>query len=209
MNILQVVPRLDTGGVETGTVDLAKELIQQGNKGVVISSGGELVKELDSLGVKHYELPVHKKSPFVMFRMINGIIEVIKREKIDIVHARSRVPAWSSYFACFRTGCNFITTCHGYYNTYFTSRIMGWGKRVIVPSLVIGRHMIDDFGVPLERIRRIPRGVDLDKFKFNPTFLKEKKFVKSRMLGVIFVPPCRTTFSYFSDDNSKIHQRIF
>jgi len=205
MNILQVVPRLDTGGVETGTVDLAKELIQQGHKAVVISSGGELVKELDSLGVKHYKLPVHKKSPFTMFRMINEIVEVIKKEKIDIVHARSRVPAWSSYFACFRTGCNFITTCHGYYNTHFMSRVMAWGKRVIVPSLVIGRHMIDDFGVPADRIKHIARGVDLDKFKFNPPYLKSRGSLTIGIIGRI--SPIKG-HRYFLRAISKIVRRI-
>lgn len=174
MNILQIVPRLETGGVETGTVDLVKKLILKKHKSIVISSGGALVKDLISLGAKHYQLPVDKKSPFVIFRMIYKLSEIIKKEKIDIVHARSRVPAWIAYFACFKTGCNFITTCHGYYNTHLGSRVMGWGKRVIVPSLVIGRHMIDDFKVPADRIRHIPRGVDLEKFKFNPSYLKKR-----------------------------------
>jgi lipopolysaccharide heptosyltransferase II len=185
VNILQVVPRLDIGGVETGAIDLAKELMLRGHKAVVISAGGRLLKELDSLAVKHYELPVHKKSPLIIFKMINKIAEIIIKEKIDIVHARSRAPAWSSYLACFKTGCFFITTCHGYYKSRLLSRVMGRGKKVIVPSLVIGRHMIDDFGVPAERINCIPRGVDLDKFKFNPSYLKPRDSLTVGIIGRI------------------------
>jgi len=173
MNILQILPQLNVGGVETGTLDLAKYLVRAGHKAVVISNGGELVKELESLGAVHYQLPVHKKSIFTMWRLVPRLVEIIQKEKIDIVHARSRVPAWIAYFATRRTHTAFITTCHGYYKKHPFSQVMGWAKRVIVLSNVIARHMIDDFGVPYERIRLIPRSVDLEKFKF--TALEEKR----------------------------------
>ncbi|MDD4953997.1 MAG: GT4 family glycosyltransferase PelF [Candidatus Omnitrophica bacterium] len=166
MNILQILPELKVGGVETGTLDLAKYLVRLGHKAVVISGGGELVKELESVGAIHYELPVQEKSIFKMIKMIPRIAEIIKKENIDIVHARSRSPAWSAYFASRRTGTIFITTCHGYYRKHPFSQVMGWGKRVIALSNVIARHMIDDFGVPHQRIRLVPRSVDLEKYKF-------------------------------------------
>jgi lipopolysaccharide heptosyltransferase II len=166
MNILQILPQLNVGGVETGTLDLAKYLVRAGHKVVVVSNGGELVKELESLGAVHYQLPVHKKSIFTMWRLVPRLVEIIQNEKIDIVHARSRVPAWIAYFATRRTHTVFITTCHGYYKKHPFSQVMGWAKRVIVLSNVIARHMIDDFGVSYERIRLIPRSVDLEKFKF-------------------------------------------
>ncbi|MCX5702681.1 MAG: lipopolysaccharide heptosyltransferase II [Candidatus Omnitrophica bacterium] len=166
MNILQILPELNVGGVETGTLDLAKYLVKDGHKAVVVSAGGELVKDLESLGAIHYQLPVHKKSIFTMIKMVPLLVDIIKKEEIDIVHARSRVPAWIAYFACRKTKKIFITTCHGYYKKHLFSHVMGWGKRVIVLSNSIGRHMVDDFGVPYERIRLIPRSVDLDKFKF-------------------------------------------
>lgn len=174
MNILQIVPKLEVGGVERGTVDLAKNLLTRDHKAVVISAGGELVGELTALGIRHYQLPVDKKSPLTIFKMIFKAAEIIKKERIDIIHARSRVPAWIAYFASYKTACKFITTCHGYYNTHFTSQVMGWGKSVIVTSVAIGRHMIDDFKVPPERIRYIPRGVDLEKFNFNPSYLRKR-----------------------------------
>ncbi len=168
MNILQILPRLDVGGVETGTLDLSRELVKRGHKVIVVSFGGRMVKELLSTKAIHIKLPVHKKSLFTILRMIKRLERIIKEERIDIVHARSRVPAIIAFFAARHTTANFITTAHGYYSKHLLSRIMGWGKFVIVASTVIGRHMIEDFGVPRERIKFIPRGVDLDKFKFNP-----------------------------------------
>lgn len=165
MKVLQILPSLDVGGVERGVIDLVRALQKEGVESVVISSGGELVAELQKLGVPHYTLPVHKKSPFSLF-LISRIAEVIEHEHIDIVHARSRMPAWPAWFAARRTGVPFVTTCHGYYSNHFASRVMGWGKRVIVISQAIGRHMIDDFGVSPERIRLIHRGVDLSQFLF-------------------------------------------
>ncbi|MDD5432867.1 MAG: lipopolysaccharide heptosyltransferase II [Candidatus Omnitrophica bacterium] len=177
MNILQILPELNVGGVETGTLDLAKYLIRLNHKAVVISSGGQLVKELESLGAKHYQLPVNKKSIISIFKMIPFVVNVIIKEKIDIVHARSRVPAWIAYFACRRTKTVFITTCHGYYKKHYFSQVMGWGKRVIVLSNVIARHMIDDFLVPHDRIKLIPRSVDLERFKYiDPRTKRGKEF---------------------------------
>jgi len=177
MNILQVLPALNVGGVETGTLDSAKHLTRLGHKAVVVSNGGELVKELEACGAIHYQLPVHKKSIFTILKMIPRLAEIIKKEEIDIVHARSRVPAWIAYFSARQTNTIFITTCHGYYKKHAFSQVMGWAKRVIVLSNVIARHMIEDFEVPYERIRLVPRSVDLEKFKYiNPDKKKRGEF---------------------------------
>lgn len=175
MNILQILPELNVGGVETGTLDLARHLVKLGHKAVVVSNGGELVRELESSGAIHYQLPVHKKSLFTMIKTVPRLIEVIKKEKIDIVHARSRVPAWIAYFATRKTNTVFITTCHGYYKKHPFSYVMGWSKRVIALSNVIARHMIDDFAVPHERLRLIPRSVDLEKFKYTSPDKKRRQ----------------------------------
>lgn len=182
MNILQVLPELNVGGVETGTLDLAKYLVKLGHKAVVVSNGGSLVRELESQGAIHHQLPVHKKSIFTMIKTVPQLVEIIKKEQIDIVHARSRVPAWVAFFAARITNRVFITTCHGYYRQHPFSYAMGWAKRVICPSNVIARHMLDDFSVPHERIRLIPRSVDLEKFKF---LSPDKKRTEEFNVGII------------------------
>ncbi|MFC1704648.1 lipopolysaccharide heptosyltransferase II [Candidatus Omnitrophota bacterium] len=167
MKILQILPELQVGGVETGTIDLSRYLVEHGHKVVVVSNGGELVKTLETIDVVHYRLPVHRKSLVSAIEMIKELIKIIQKEKVDIVHARSRVPAWIAFFATRITHTTFITTCHGHYSQHFFSRVMGWAKVVIVPSQVIGKHMIDDFHVPYQRIRLIPRWADLNQFKFS------------------------------------------
>lgn len=163
MRTLQILPSLEVGGVERGVIDLVRAMQKRGHSCVVISSGGELVGELNKIGVPHYTLPVHSKSLFSL-SLVPKIAEIIQRERIDIVHARSRVPGWLGWLAARKTGKPFVTTCHGYYSNHFLSRVMGWGKRVIVISRVIGRHMIDDFGVSPDRIRLIHRGIDFSHF---------------------------------------------
>lgn len=174
MNILQILPELNCGGVETGTVDMAKYLVSHNHKAVVVSAGGGLVDALESCGAIHYRLEVNKKSLFSIIKCIDELAKIIQKENIEIVHARSRVPAWIAYFACRKTNVPFITTCHGYYSRHLFSQAMGWGKFVIAPSQAIGRHMIDDFLVPQERIRHIPRSVDIEKFTFAPPEAKSR-----------------------------------
>ncbi|MFZ5801807.1 MAG: lipopolysaccharide heptosyltransferase II [Candidatus Omnitrophota bacterium] len=166
MKVLQILPSLEVGGVERGVIDLVRAMKERGEGVVVVSSGGRLVTELQRIGVTHYTLPVHQKS-LLALSLVGRLARIIREEGVDIVHARSRVPAWIAWLAARRTSAMFLTTCHGYYSNHGFSRIMGWGKRVIVPSTVIGRHMIEDFGVPTEHIRLIPRGVDLAEFRFH------------------------------------------
>ena len=164
MKILQILPELNVGGVETGTVDLAKYLVEHGHQALVVSNGGALVGELEQNGVRHLQLPVHRKSLWTMLQCVRRLSEFIRAEKVDLVHARSRVPAWIAFFACRRTKTVFVTTCHGYYTPHGFSRVMSWGKLVIAISEVIGRHLVSSFGTPPEKIRVIPRSVDLKKF---------------------------------------------
>ncbi len=168
MNILQLIPELSVGGTERGTVELARGLVARGHKSFVISGGGELVKLLDEYGSRHDTLPVGAKNPWTVFRMVKHVSRVIREENIDIVHARSRVPGLIAFLACRRTGRPFVTTCHGYYRKNLFGYLMGWGKKVIVSSHAIGKHMTEDFEVSPERIRLIPRGVDLTRFSYHP-----------------------------------------
>ena len=127
MKVLQVLPSLEVGGVERGVIDLARAMKRRDEEMVVISSGGALVNELQKMGVTHYTLPVDRKSLFSLL-LVPKISQIIERERVDIVHARSRVPAWLAWFAARKTGRPFVTTCHGYYADHFLSRAMGWAS---------------------------------------------------------------------------------
>ncbi len=177
LTILQMIPSLKQGGVETGTVDLARNLILQGHRAIVLSSGGPLVKELEEMGAIHYTLPIHRKLPWHFPKLARRVAEIVESHGVDVIHARSRVPALVGFLAwrqvarkaSFRMGGRktipcFVTTAHGYYSNHPVSRIMGWGRTVIANSEIVARHMIDDFKVPPERIRLIPRGVDLGQY---------------------------------------------
>ena len=177
MNILQILPSLDVGGVETGTVDLARYLVGHGHKAVVVSGGGRLVRQLDAMGAVHYSLPVGRKDIFTMVSMVRAVADIIRKNDIDIVHARSRVPALVAFWACRMTGTVFMTTAHGYYKKHPLSEVMGWGRYVIVASNIMAKHMVSDFGVPFDRIRLIPRGVDLNAFTYRePSTHQPKAF---------------------------------
>ncbi|MSO91934.1 MAG: glycosyltransferase [Rhodospirillales bacterium] len=168
--ILQVLPALGgEGGVERGTVEVAQAIVEAGGRAIVASSGGPQVRELARVGAQHVMLPVASKNPLVVYKNIERLAELIQRERVDIVHARSRAPAWSAYYAARRTGRHFVTTFHGTYSreNWVKRRynaVMTRGERVIAISAFIGGHIRQMYGVPADRIRIIPRGVDLERF---------------------------------------------
>lgn len=164
--VLQVLPALVSGGVERGTVDVAAALAAAGAQALIASAGGPMAKEAARLGARHFGLPLRAKNPLRLWRNAGKLARLIRAEQVDIVHARSRAPAWSAYWAARRTGRIFITTFHGAYN--FGSElkrrynaVMAKGERVIAISHFIAEHVQTHYGVPAERIRVIPRGVDL------------------------------------------------
>lgn len=168
--VLQVLPRLETGGVERGTIEVAEALRAAGARPIVVSAGGVMERELDRIGAVHVRLPVQSKNPLTMWRNVAAIAEVIRRYDVKLVHARSRAPAWSARAAARRCGVPFLTTFHGAYNRgpfgikggY--NAVMASGDLVIAISQFIARHVQELYGVPQSRIRVIPRGVDLDRF---------------------------------------------
>ncbi len=168
--MLQVLPAMVTGGVERGTVEIAAALIEAGWKALVVSNGGPMVRELDRIGATHITLPVHSKNPWIMWRNAARLAKIIAEHTVDIVHARSRAPAWSAWAAARRTGRHFITTYHGVYNEDSLglkrryNAIMARGERVIAISEFVAEHVQRIHGVEDARLRVIHRGVDLDRF---------------------------------------------
>ena len=139
--VLQVLPRLDSGGVERGTVEVAAALAAAGNLAVVASAGGPMVREIERAGGVHVKLPLASKNPLVIFANIRRLVEVIHRHNIDIVHARSRAPAWSARAAARRTGKHFVTTFHNAYDAKARLKrrynaVMATGERVIATLIV-------------------------------------------------------------------------
>jgi glycosyltransferase involved in cell wall biosynthesis len=167
--VLQVVPRLVTGGVERGTVEVAAALVAAGWKAVVASAGGPMAREVERAGALHVELPLASKNPLTVRRNVERLAQLIRRERIDIIHARSRAPAWSALGAARRTGCRFVTTFHNAYGaeTWLKRRynsVMARGERVIAISRFVAEHARDVYGVPAAKLRVIARGVDFNRF---------------------------------------------
>ncbi|PIW29905.1 MAG: glycosyl transferase [Rhodospirillales bacterium CG15_BIG_FIL_POST_REV_8_21_14_020_66_15] len=168
--VLQILPALGAaGGVERGTVEIAGAVVEAGGRALVASAGGPLVHDLARVGAEHVELPLASKNPVTLWRNVDRLAQVIRAEKVDIVHARSRAPAWSAWAAARRTGAHFVTTFHGTYGAgnhlkRVYNSIMTRGERVIAISQFIAGHVHQLYGVPAGRIRVIHRGVDLDRF---------------------------------------------
>src|SRR5215469_9321014 len=134
--VLQVLPSLVTGGVERGTIEITQAIAEAGGTALVASAGGRLVPAIERAGGRHLTLPLHRKDPFGVWRNAVRLEAVIRAERVAIVHARSRAPAWSAWLACRRTGARFVTTWHGTYNEdlpfkrHYNS-VMARGERVI------------------------------------------------------------------------------
>ena len=167
--ILQVIPRLVSGGAERGTVEVAEALAEAGWNAYVASEGGPLEHLIRRRGGTHLRLPLASKNPLVIRRNVGALERIIREFDIDIVHARSRAPAWSAWAAAQPAGCHFMTTFHNVYGQGSRLKrrynsIMARGERVIAISHFVAEHAARVYGVGPERLRTIPRGVDLGVF---------------------------------------------
>ena len=179
--ILQVLPALDTGGVERGTVDIAAAVHDAGWRSIVVSNGGPMVREVLRGGAAHIELPVHTKNLLAMRRNVSRLVKVIREHEVDIVHVRSRAPAWSVAAACRQTGAAMVTTFHGTYTTNLPGKkiynaVMTRGARVIAISEFIRDHILSTYDVDEARVRIIHRGIDLERF--SPSAVSQERVIK-------------------------------
>jgi glycosyltransferase involved in cell wall biosynthesis len=178
--ILQVLPSLVTGGAERGTIDIAAALSRAGATALVASSGGPMARELERWQARHLTLPLASKNPVVMARNVLRLERVIRDYGVDIVHARSRAPAWSALAAARRCGIPFMTTFHAPYNFKSVPKrlynsVMARGDRVIAISGFIRHHILQNYSTDPDRIRVIHRGIDLDAF--NPDNVNRPRLI--------------------------------
>lgn len=169
MIVLQVIPQLDAGGAERTTIEVAEAIVAAGGRALVASEGGRLEAELAAVGGELVRLPVASKNPLTLWQNTHRMIRVVMREGVDIIHARSRAPAWSAKWAADRSQAHFVTTYHGTYNARSSLKrrynsVMAKGERVIANSCFIRDHIIAEHGLDAADITVIPRGVDLERF---------------------------------------------
>ena len=184
INVLQVIPKLGYGGAETGCYDIAHFLPENDCGSFVVTSGGELLKFVKKDKVKILKLPVHSKNPFLIIFNTLMLVLYINFFKINIVHARSRAPAWACYFASFLTRRVFVTTFHGTYNfkskfKKFYNSIMLKAKLTIAGSNFIFSHINENYSEYLskeKKLRVIFRGINVDYYNpKNISMLKQEK----------------------------------
>ncbi|MDH4228521.1 MAG: glycosyltransferase family 4 protein [Nitrospirota bacterium] len=166
LTILQMLPELNVGGVEQGVLDSARGYVQRGHHSLVISAGGTKVPQLEAEGTRHITLPVHSKNPATALAMVPRVLAVLQQEQPDVIHARSRVPAWIALLAARRAGVPLVTTVHGFYTPNFYSRVMTRGERVIAVSATVGDYAVQKLGADPARLRVIHRGVHRERYPY-------------------------------------------
>ena len=190
MKILQVLPALEQGGVERGTLEIAAALTDAGIPNAVASAGGRLVHALDGCGTEHLLLPIDKKNPFTLRKCAKRLAEYCEKEGVTLMHVRSRAPAWAVKWASKMCGVKWIATFHGVYGTsprIFKipyNRIMLKGERTIAVSDYVRRHILENYsGVDPERIVRIYRGAETDVFSPDAGPREDAEAKKTKQYG--------------------------
>lgn len=186
--ILQILPALQSGGVERGTIDVAKAIKESGHRSLVMSKGGLMVKELKKEKIKHIELDVATKNPIKIFFNYYKISKILQEYKVDLVDIRSRAPMWSAHRACRDNNVKIVSTVHGPYSIgenfiikalkKFYNGKMLQSDLTIVVSNFIKDYVTFNYNYDESKIRVVHRGVDIDKFN-------EKNITKGRIRDLI------------------------
>ncbi len=175
MKIIQILPELNTGGVERGTLEVGKYLVDHGHESIVISNGGRLVNQLEQEGSRHISLPVHKKR-LSSLKQVSVLRKQFEQEQPDIIHLRSRLPAWIAWLAWRKmdpqTRPRLVTTVHGFYSVNVYSKIMTRGEAVICVSNSVKDYVLKNYSdVSKSKLTVIHRGVSSEVFSngFKPS----------------------------------------
>lgn len=171
LTVVQLLPALESGGVERSTLEIADALVRAGHRAIVVSKGGRLLPPLEALGAEHVALDIGRKSPLT-FRHVPALRKLFREVDADIVHARSRLPAWLGWFALHGMGDkppHFVTTAHGLNSPSRYSAIMARGERVICVSQTVREYLLRHYpDTDPARLVVIPRGIDPEAFPRAP-----------------------------------------
>jgi glycosyltransferase involved in cell wall biosynthesis len=167
--ILQIIPELDTGGAELSAIEIASAVVRAGGRAIVLSQGGRMAGRVEAAGGELVAFPAATKNPLRLLANAAAIAAIVRKEGVDLIHARSRAPAWSALAAARRTKLPFVTTYHGVYNEKSRAKslynsVMAKGDVVIANSRFTAAIIKSRYATPDDRIRVIYRGVDLAAF---------------------------------------------
>lgn len=203
---MQVLPELKSGGVEKTTLEIVKAIAMAGGRSLVASAGGAMVSQVSERGGEHFTLPLHSRNPITIWRNVALLKKLMLDEGIDIVHVRSRAPAWSVYYAARALNIPMLTTYHAPYNNNFWGKhlynsVMARGRLVIAISEFIKKHIISEYGNEAwfdeKAIRLVCEGIDTDRF--DPDHISDKdvdalkKQWKIKASELVIVLPGRLT----------------
>lgn len=170
-SVLQVLPHLNSGGLVSGAIEVSEALQKSGMRSFVASEGGRREREIIRTGGKVFNFSLGSKNPLIIFLNIYKLSRIIKKYKINIIHARSRAPAWSAYFAAKKMGIPFVTTFHGTYSIQNNLKkkynsIMVKADKVIAISSFINKHILSNYKVDQEKIVTVHRGINIEKYDY-------------------------------------------
>ena len=169
LRVLQIIPKLDGGGAEAATLEITRALKSKGHDAFIASEGGRLEREIKQAGGEIFHLPVASKNPLTIWRNIRRLKKLCRAMNVNLIHARSRAPAWSAYFAARQLGIAFITTYHSKVHAkpkakVFYNAIMTRGAAVIANSRYTASQIAQIHKTPQDKIHIVPRGCDADYF---------------------------------------------
>jgi glycosyltransferase involved in cell wall biosynthesis len=167
--LLQVVPELETGGAEQTAIDVARAVVRAGGKALIATRGGRMTSRLEADGGQLVPMPMQSKNPLVMLGNAARLADLIRKQNVSLVHARSRAPAFSALWAAHATKTPFVATYHGVYKARsnlkrWYNAVMTRGDLVIANSDYTRDHVLAEHGLDAAKIVTIPRGVDLEQF---------------------------------------------
>lgn len=169
LRVVQVIPALDAGGAERTAVDVAAAVVAAGGQSWIATQGGRLAAEAQAKGATLVLGDFASKNPLRIWSNASTLERLVRSEQIDILHARSRAPAWSTWLASRRTGARYVATYHGIYNARnplkrWYNAVMTRGDAIIANSAYTAAHVSREHAIPLERMDIIPRGIDIDAY---------------------------------------------